>query len=709
MGGLPLMQKLNGVRAWLVAYWTSRPIYNVVLPVIGAMALGVAGISVYLPEAMQAAAIDSAYRGSIEVADQIKITRGYYTRNVVAKALASGAFEPSYDHKDNPKAIPLPATFVKDISDLLAKKDLSLSLISPYPWPHRADRVMDEFQTAAWTAFQKDPTQAFSRQEIRDGKRILRTAVADIMTGETCVSCHNTHPQSIRRDWKVGDVRAVMEVTKLVEPYLAASDQRSRMITWSLQAAAGFVAIVLLIGGGLVAFRTREKKLADQNIHYLARHDPMTGCLNRATFTARLRETMESQRRDMPVALYYLDLDRFKEANDRLGHAIGDLLIKAVCERISGLLVNGDLLSRFGGDEFVIAQTGLCRREDAQTLAANIVQVLALPFAIENSTVSISVSVGVVIRSDKNESADDLINAADIALYKAKAGGRDRYVIFEPDMRQELAARRELERKIRDAARQRSFELYFQPLCNAATFKIEGFEALLRLKDSSDVFVPPSVFIPIAEQIGVIGDVGQWVIESACAAAALWPDGLRVAVNLSPEQFKATGHGKVIDIVQKALADSGLDPCRLELEITEGLLLDTSDSVIEELHALRRLGISLVMDDFGSGYSSLSYLWKLPIDKLKIDRSFAAACLQSHSTIVPILRSIAALARTLGLRITAEGIETQEQIDLFAPLQCDQYQGYYFGHPMAEIDLPAAILKSWHGRRAYAPAQSAVG
>lgn len=703
------MQKLNAVRAWLVSYWTSRPIYNVVLPVIGAMALGVAGISAYLPEAMQSAAIDSAYRGSTEVADQIKITRGYYTRNVVSKALASGAFEPSYDHKNNPKAIPLPATFVKDISDLLANKDLSLSLISPYPWPHRADRVMDDFQTAAWTAFQKDPTQAFSRQETRDGKRILRTAVADVMTGETCVSCHNAHPQSIRRDWKVGDVRAVMEVTKVVEPYLAAADQRSRMITWSVQAAAAGVSIVLLVGGGLVAFRTREKKLADQNIYYLARHDPMTGCLNRTAFTARLEEALNSQRGHMPAALHYIDLDRFKEVNDRLGHAAGDLLIKAVCDRISTLLVNGDRLARFGGDEFVIAQLGISRPDEAQILAQSIVQVLAQPFALESGTAAISASIGVVIRSD-NESADDLINAADIALYKAKAGGRERYVIFEPDMRQELAARRELEQKIRDAARGRTFELYFQPLCNAATFEIEAFEALLRLKDASGVFIPPSVFIPIAERIGVIGDVGEWVIDQACAVAARWPDALRVAVNLSPEQFKSGAARRVSDIVQNALAQSGLDPCRLELEITEGLLLDTSEGVIEELHTIKRLGVSLVMDDFGSGYSSLSYLWKLPIDKIKIDRSFADACPQSSATIVPILRSIIALGRTLGMRITAEGIETREQLACFARLHCDQYQGYYFGHPMPETDLAAAILKSWHGGRSqYRPSASAAG
>lgn len=704
------MQKLRAAGMWLATYWTSRPIYNVVLPVIGAMALGVAGLSSYLPEAMQAAAIDSAYRGSIEVADQIKITRGYYTRNVVSKALATGAFEPSYDHKDNPKAIPLPATFVKDISDLLAKKDLSLSLISPYPWPHRANRVMDDFQIAAWGAFLRDPTQAFSRQETRDGKRVLRTAVADIMTGETCVTCHNTHPQSMRRDWKVGDVRAVMEVTKVVEPYLAVADERSRVMIWSLEAAAGFVAIVLLVGGGLVAFRTRDKKLADQNILYLARHDPMTGCLNRTAFTARLRDALNTQRH-VPVALYYLDLDRFKEVNDRLGHATGDLLIKVACERICSLLINGDLLARFGGDEFVIAQIGTSRKDDAEALAELIVHALAKPFVFDNGTASISVSVGAVVRSDKKEGADELINAADIALYKAKAAGRDRYLIFEPDMRQELAARRELERKIREAVRQQDFELHFQPLCNAATYKIEGFEALLRLRDTSGVFIPPSVFVPIAEQIGVIGELGKWVIERACAAAAQWPADLRVAVNLSPEQFKSAVAGNVSEIVAAALADSGLDSCRLELEITEGLLLDTSDDVIEELHAIRQLGVSLVMDDFGSGYSSLSYLWKLPIDKIKIDRSFAAGCLQSGDTIIPILRSIVALARTLGMRINAEGIETREQLACFARLQCDQYQGYLFGYPMPETDLAAAILKSWHSQRAAAaaPAQKTAG
>jgi hypothetical protein len=318
--------------------WRASPVWHVVAPTIVALVLAGAATAIYLPGAMRSAAIDSAYRSNIEVADQIKITRGYYTRTVVAKALDTGVLTPSYNHANDPKAIPLPATFVKDISDLLQQKDMTLSLISPYPWPHRADRRMDAFQTRAWEAFQQDPDAVFSRQELRDGKRILRVAVADRMTEPTCVNCHNTDRQSVKTDWKIGDVRAVMEVTKVVEPYLAAAEQRSGMIVWSLGATALVVVVVLLSIATLVVRRAREKQLADSHVQYLANHDALTGILNRAAFGRHFDRMLANRGASDPgIAIHYVDLDGFKDVNDKFGHGIGDELMRAVADRLRQL------------------------------------------------------------------------------------------------------------------------------------------------------------------------------------------------------------------------------------------------------------------------------------------------------------------------------------------------------------------------------------
>ena len=676
---------------------TSGPLWFLVFTVIGVLWLGVGATAVYLPNAIKTAALDAAYRSNLETADQIKITRGYYTKYVVAKALSSGALHPTYAHRDDPKGIPLPATFVHDISELLKKRDTSLSLVSPYPWPHRAERQMDDFESTAWEAFQRDPAAIFSRQEIKNGKRVLRVAVADQMTGATCVSCHNNDPQSTKRGWKLGDVRAVMEVTRVIEPYLADAEQRSSTILWSLTAAVFVVSVVLVIVSTLVDSRTREKQQAATHLQFLAEHDALTELLNRSTFLVRLDGCLRKSRvtRDR-IAVHHIDLDEFDEINKKFGHSTGDELVRNVALRLRHLAGPGDLLARIGGDEFVLTQSKVKTEDEAAGRAAAIIEALAAPFDLAHHRVVITTSVGVTISAREHERADVLLQGADVALYRAKMEGRNRYVLFSPDMAAELNNRREIEETIRLATKNDGFQLHFQPICNAKTHKIEGFEALLRLPNPrGDGYIPPTVFIPIAERIGLIAQIGAWVLNRACQAAATWPEALTVAVNLSSAQFRQEGTSAltISDRVRYALLHSGLAPHRLELEITESLLLETTSDVMAQLESLKTLGVALVMDDFGTGYSSLGYLWKLPLDKVKIDRSFVAAALEFPSTINPILQTITALGRTLRLKVTAEGIETGEQAELLAYLACDQMQGYFFSRPIPETEVAAAILQ----------------
>ena len=660
------------------------PIWIVALLVLAVLSLGVAATSIYLPGAMRTAAIDAAYRSNLEVADQIKITRGYYTQNVVAKVVASGSFTASILHKGDPKAIPLPATFVKDISDLLKERATTLSLVSPYPWPHRADRKMDDFEAAAWETFQTDPSAVFSRQEIRDGQRVLRVAVSDRMSSQTCVTCHNTDPESAKRDWKVGDVRAVMQVTKVVEPYLAAAEQRARMIIWALVGTAALAALALVVGTVLVDRRTREKRRADQRLHHLAHHDALTGLANRVLLWERLEHALARRCDGQHVTVLCLDLDRFKDINDALGHSTGDALLKAVGERLQSCVKDTDTIARLGGDEFVIVRTANAYPTEAVDLAGCIIEALQAPFDLNEHRLIVQASIGIASAPNDSGEVDNLLKYADLAAYSAKNEGRGRYHFFEIEMDARLEARRKLESDLRKSLANSELELFYQPILNLASNQVTGFEALLRWRHPERGLVSPGEFIAVAEETSLIVAIGEWVIREACAEATKWPAHLTLSLNLSAVQFKSPG---LVQVILIALASTGLRPSRLELEITETVMMQDEQAAVATLNQLRTFGMRVALDDFGTGFSSLSYLRTYPFDRLKIDRSFIADLSEQDHNALAIVRAAVSLGSSLGMAITAEGVETKEQQELVRDVGCTEMQGYLLSRPVPSHEL----------------------
>jgi len=457
--------------------------------------------------------------------------------------------------------------------------------------------------------------------------------------------------------------------------------------------------VLLLIGGAFsipaaIALRkSGQLKVASKRLRHSAQYDELTGALNRAEF-AKVAEGLVASagQRGLSVAIHFIDLDRFKDVNDTRGHAVGDELLQNVTQRLRQLLGTRERLARLGGDEFAICQPFAANTPGAVSdLANDIVKAMAKPFQIGNADLQIGASVGYAFHPTDGTTVSDLLRAADIALYKAKESGRGRALAFDATMEAERQARQRIELGLRHALVHGEFELHFQPLYEASSDRLRGFEALLRLSDDNGTPIPPSEFIPIAEEIGLIGDIGLWVLREACRMARQWPDDLKVAVNLSPAQFT---HGSMARTVRDVLTWSGLAPERLELEVTESLLIADTEKVLAELTAIKALGVSIALDDFGTGYSSLSYLWRFPFDKLKVDKSFMTDLVGDKSKSREILSTIIALGRVLDLKVTAEGVETPQQAAVLRELDCDLVQGYLFGRPMRATDVAATVLKS---------------
>jgi diguanylate cyclase (GGDEF)-like protein len=428
-----------------------------------------------------------------------------------------------------------------------------------------------------------------------------------------------------------------------------------------------------------------ERHQAETKIMHMARHDALTNLPNRLLFLEKMEEALACGEE---FVVLFLDLDRFKNVNDTLGHPVGDALLCAVTKRLQMAVRGMDTVARLGGDEFAIIQVG-AQPSDASELAGRIIESISESFHIMEHQVVIGTSVGIAIAPTDGSEPDQLLRNADMALYRAKSDGRGAYHFFQPDMDAQMQARHALELDLRKALIAGEFELHYQPLIELASGRVSGFEALARWNHPERGQIAPDVFIPVAEEIGLIVPLGDWVLKQACRDAATWPGKLSVAVNLSAAQFR---NSTLALSVTAALGASGLDAKRLELEITESVLLQDDRTVLDALHQMRGLGVRISMDDFGTGYSSLSYLRSFPFDKIKIDRSFIRE-LGRKNDCVAIIRAVTRLGNNLGMATTAEGVETEEQLEILRAEGCTQAQGFLFSTPRPAAEVPAMLRK----------------
>ena len=436
-----------------------------------------------------------------------------------------------------------------------------------------------------------------------------------------------------------------------------------------------------------------ERHQNERQIAHMARHDALTDLPNRSLLWERLEQSIERAGSGEVLAVICLDLDRFKEVNDTLGHPVGDAVLKIVAERLRGCVRSTDTIARLGGDEFAVLQNGSPQPVGATSLATRIIEVLSEPYLVSDHQIVVSASVGIALSPNDSVDAGQLLQSADLALYRAKHEGRSTYRFFEQGMDTRMRERRALEMDLRTALVNGEFELYYQPIVNLEHNHFSGFEALLRWNHPERGLVSPVEFISLAEETGLINPIGEWVLREACAEAAKWADPLKIAVNLSPCQFK---NKNLVEVVFSAIASSGLAARRLELEITETVLFQDTDVTIGMLHQLQAVGVRIALDDFGTGYSSLSYLRSFPFDKIKIDRSFVNGLAQDSRESLAIVRAVSQMGASLGMCTTAEGVETESQLDAIRAEGCTEVQGYFFSaarpaHEIAKLLLNQAV------------------
>jgi diguanylate cyclase (GGDEF)-like protein len=458
---------------------------------------------------------------------------------------------------------------------------------------------------------------------------------------------------------------------------LAVDMQDGRVLSFAFQP--------MMNGGSVMLVEDiTERKNAEAKIQHLARFDALTGLPNRTSFRDQMDRTLSMMRRGGTAAVLFVDLDQFKQVNDTLGHPRGDALLCAVAERLRGIVRGSDVVARFGGDEFVVLQSPVKGPEEAASLARRIVDTLGETYEIEGYQVVVGASIGIAMSPGDGKDADQLLKNADMALYRAKSDGRAGWRFFEPDMDVKAQARRNLELDLRTALATDAFEVYYQPLINLKTMRISTCEALMRWPHPERGMVSPAEFIPIAEEMGLIVEIGSRVLRKACIECTKWPSEVRVAVNLSPIQFR---RGNVTAAVREALAASGLAPHRLEVEITESVLLHDTEATRTALHQLRDMGVRISLDDFGTGYSSLSYLHNFPLHKIKIDRSFLQG-IEASDRSLTLLRGVAHLTAQLGMSVVVEGVETEKQLALITrDGNIDEAQGFLFSKAIASRDI----------------------
>jgi diguanylate cyclase (GGDEF)-like protein len=470
-----------------------------------------------------------------------------------------------------------------------------------------------------------------------------------------------------------------------------------------------------MTGGGWVATHVdvTEQRRSEAKIIYMAQHDALTDLPNRALLQERLERALAITRgQGANLAVLMLDLDRFKEVNDTLGHPAGDTLLQSVAARLRGCVRETAFIARLGGDEFAVIEYVTNPAADAAALAEKIRLALGEPFDLGDHQVTTGTSIGIAIAPADGDDSEKILKSADLALYSAKNGGRGTFRFFEPELDQRMHARRNLERDMRSALVNHEFELHYQPFVDVRSGEICGCEALLRWHHPQRGLVMPAEFIPLAEETGLIVPIGEWVLRTACAEAAKWPGHLKIAVNLSPAQFRSK---KLVPVVRDALAASGIAAPRLELEVTETVIMHDSEAVFAALVQLHEQDVRIALDDFGTGYSSLSFLQKFSFDKIKIDRSFVNALSDANEESRLFARAVVRFAVSLGKTTTAEGVETREQLDILRADACVEMQGYYFSRPIPGSEITQMLLgqvqkaANAHGGRVQKRAMASAG
>jgi diguanylate cyclase (GGDEF)-like protein/PAS domain S-box-containing protein len=433
-----------------------------------------------------------------------------------------------------------------------------------------------------------------------------------------------------------------------------------------------------------------EKQRLEAKIAHMAHHDALTDLPNRSLLDERLAVELARTRRGERLALHILDLDNFKTVNDTLGHPVGDALLRAVATRLRSIARDRDMVARLGGDEFAIVQVGIETGDDAAGLARRLIDAMSEPFNVGDQQVFVGVSIGIALAPKDGDVAEKLMRNADLALYSAKAKGRRTYLLFERELNERARDRRRLTADLHKALANNEIELHYQPIVDLKLYQMTGVEALMRWRHPERGLIPPIEFIPIAEETGLIIPLGEWALREACQRVVDWPDRIKVALNISPVQLKRPG---LMQTIFSALAASGLSADRLELEVTETVLLEETDANLATLHQLREAGIRIVMDDFGTGYSSLNYLSNFPFDKIKIDHAFIKKIAVNHVSL-KIVRAIVTLARSLGISTTAEGVETKEQLEAVHFEGCDEIQGFLISRPQLPEEIERIYLSN---------------
>ena len=602
-------------------------------------------------------------------------------------------------------------------------------------WNHtNADTFMDDVRTDVLRALQsavgtnKEGRDAI-RSELKHHMDVLRTGIAEnlmlpltpalhdsyvaiiglvatfVPAGQDAVELALTDPvagaanfESFRQSFSaleelMDSVRNVVhdEVLGVRDSAVRTAKQAKQMIVASSLAGIMVLVLVTVIAVRIARRITTDLASSREEAHRLALHDTLTGLPNRALFAGRMDHALAQVRRHgTMLAVRCLDLDRFKQVNDTLGHPVGDALLRAVAGRLAGCVRDCDTVARLGGDEFAVIQAPLGRVEDAATLAQRIVATLSEPYELSGHNVVIGASVGIALAPADTADGGHILNMADMALYRAKADGRGVFRMFEPGMDTKMQARRVLETDLRRAVQMQEFELDYQPLVDLLSGRVSALEALVRWRHPERGLVRPDDFIPFTEETGLIGPIGAWVLHQACADAAGWPAHVRIAVNVSAAQFKCPG---LVDTVFDALAASGLPAERLELEITETAFLSDAEATLAALHKLRAKGVRIAMDDFGTGYSSLGYLRSFPFDKIKIDRCFIQD-IETSMDCKAIVRAVTGLGSNLGITTTAEGVETVAQLDQLRAEGCDQIQGFLFSRPVPAREVAALLNRT---------------